>query len=167
MANPVSRAFSRLAQAATVATGSAFAFTIAIATIVVWAALGPTFHYSDTWQLVINTGTTIVTFLMVFVIQHAQNKEMRSIQIKLDELVASMEGASNKLIDVEELSDDEVDDLYKRYQALAAEAVTRPPGARLSVEEAQALARRAHDAAEVAGALAAHTRHRARRKPKG
>ena len=161
MANPVSRAFSRLAQAATVATGNAWAFILAVTTIAIWAALGPMFHYSDTWQLVINTGTTIVTFLMVFVIQHAQNKEMRSIQIKLDELIASGEGASNKLIDVEELSDDEVDTLYKRYQQLASDAAAHPPGAKLSVEAAEAMADRARDVAEIADRLREHARHAA------
>src|SRR5262245_43943867 len=89
MGNPVSRAFSSLAQAATVATGSAWAFVLAVATIVLWGLLGPTFGYSDSWQLVINTGTTIITFLMVFVIQHAQDKEMRAIQLKLDELIGA------------------------------------------------------------------------------
>ena len=161
MANPVSRAFSKLAQTVTVATGSAFAFAIALSTIVVWAVLGPTFHYSDTWQLVINTSTTIVTFLMVFVIQHAQNKDMKSIQIKLDELIASGEGASNLLIDVEDATDEEVDGLYKQYQKLAGEAARHPPGAKLSVEEAEAIADRARDAAEVAHVLAEHARHRA------
>src|SRR5437660_12154366 len=103
MANPVSRAFSKLAQGVTLATGNAWAFILALSTIAVWALLGATFHYSDTWQLVINTGTTIITFLMVFVIQHSQNKEMKAIQIKLDELIGATGGASNKLIDVEEL----------------------------------------------------------------
>ncbi len=162
MANPVSRAFSRLAQAATVATGNAWAFILAVTTIIVWGAVGPSFHYSDTWQLVINTGTTIVTFLMVFVIQHAQNKEMRSIQIKLDELIASGEGASNKLIDVEELSDDEVDRLYKQYQQLAADATAHPPGAKLSVEEAEEMVHEAREAAGAAAHLAASARKRSR-----
>jgi low affinity Fe/Cu permease len=161
MANPVSRTFSKLAQAATVATGNAWAFILALSTIVVWAALGPSFHYSDTWQLVINTSTTIVTFLMVFVIQHAQNKEMKSIQIKLDELIASGEGASNKLIDVEDLDDEEVEAMYRKYQKLAIEQAKHPPGAKLSVEEAEALAGRARDAADLADRLFQHAQHKA------
>ncbi len=164
MRNPVSRAFSALAQAVTVATGSATAFIVALATIVVWAVLGPTFHYSDTWQLVINTGTTIVTFLMVFVIQHAQNKEMRAIQIKLDELIGATRGASNKLIDAEDLSDDEVEDLYRRFQALAQKAEREPAGACLSVEEAERIAGHAREAAHAADELVQHTKRR--RKPK-
>jgi low affinity Fe/Cu permease len=134
MSNPVSRVFSKVAQAVTTATGSAWAFMLALSTIGVWAILGPTFGYSDTWQLVINTSTTIITFLMVFVIQHSQNKEMKSIQIKLDELIAATGGASNKLIDVEEMSDEEVGAMYREYQQLARDAAKQPPGARVSVE---------------------------------
>jgi len=159
MANPVSRAFSKLAQVVTFATGSAWAFMLALSTIVIWALLGPMFHYSDTWQLVINTSTTIVTFLMVFVIQHAQNKEMKAIQIKLDELIGATGGASNKLIDAEELDDEEVDAMYHRYQQLAREASNKPPGARLSVEEAQELA-------QVAGQIAVHAKHGHKHKHK-
>lgn len=84
----------------------------------VWAVTGPVFHYSDTWQLVINTGTTIVTFLMVFLIQRAQNKESLAVQLKLDEIVASHEGASNRLIDIEDLSEEEVENLRKHYREL-------------------------------------------------
>jgi low affinity Fe/Cu permease len=160
MANPVTNAFSKLAQAATTATGSPWAFIAALTTIAVWGILGPTFGYSDTWQLVINTGTTIVTFLMVFVIQHAQNKDMRAIQIKLDELISSIEGASNQLIDVQDLSDEEVDDLYRHYQQLAAEANQHPTGARLSSAQAEQLADKAKAAAEAAAHFAAHARHR-------
>ena len=160
MTNPVSRAFSKLAQAATIATGNAWAFILALSTILIWGVLGPSFHYSDTWQLVINTSTTIVTFLMVFVIQHAQNKEMRAIQIKLDELIGATHGASNKLIDAEDLSDDEVEELYRRFQDLANKASEQPPGAALSVEEAQELAGRARDAVHVADELVQHVRGR-------
>jgi low affinity Fe/Cu permease len=100
-------------------TGSSGAFAIACAVILVWAATGPVFHWSDTWQLVINTGTTIVTFLMVFLIQRAQNKDALAIQIKLNELVAAIEGASNRLIDVEDLSEEELETLHDYYSNLA------------------------------------------------
>jgi low affinity Fe/Cu permease len=102
----------------TVWSGSSWAFIGAFGVIIIWALTGPIFHYSDTWQLVINTGTTIVTFLMVFLIQRAQNKESLAVQLKLDEIVASLEGASNRLIDVEDLSEDEVENLRKHYQQL-------------------------------------------------
>ena len=108
----------KFSRQATVWSGSSWAFIVALATIIVWGATGPIFHYSDTWQLVINTGTTIVTFLMVFLIQRAQNKESLAVQLKLDEIVASLEGASNRLIDVESMSEAEVKDLHRRYQEL-------------------------------------------------
>jgi low affinity Fe/Cu permease len=164
MGNPVSRVFSRVAGAVTTATGSAWAFMVALSTIAVWAILGPTFGYSDTWQLVINTSTTIITFLMVFVIQHSQNKEMKSIQIKLDELIAATGGASNKLIDVEEMSDEDVEKMYRQYQQLALAAAKQPPGARMSVEDAEAIAARAREAAEAAAVIAEHARVKARRR---
>src|SRR5688500_16133177 len=93
---------------ATRATGTSYAFLVAVAVIVIWAITGPLFGFSDTWQLVINTGTTIVTFLMVFLIQRAQNKDAVAIHLKLNEIVAAMEGASNRLIDVEDLSEAEI-----------------------------------------------------------
>ena len=96
---------------------SAFAFSAVI--IVVWALLGPTFHYSDTWQLVINTGTTIITFLMVFLIQKAQNKDSLAIQLKLNELVASNEYSSNRLVDVENMTEDEMTVIQKYYRNLS------------------------------------------------
>ena len=108
----------RFSRVVTTWSGSSWAFIIAFGVIVVWAATGPVFHYSDTWQLVINTGTTIVTFLMVSLIQRAQNKESLAVQLKLDEIVASLEGASNRLIDVEDLSEEEVENLRKHYQQL-------------------------------------------------
>jgi len=114
--------FEHLALKTSRATGSFWAFAVALFSIIVWAALGPPFHFSETWQLVINTATTIVTFLMVFVIQHAQNKDTHAIQLKLNELIAAIEGASNRLIDVEELADREIDHLHKHYQRLARTA---------------------------------------------
>ena len=98
----------RWSTAITAWTGSTAAFAVAVGIVLVWAMLGPVFHYSDTWQLVINTGTTIVTFLMVFLIQRSQNKDSLAVQLKLNELVAAMEGASNRLIDVEDLSEEEL-----------------------------------------------------------
>ena len=101
-------------------TGSSVAFAAALTVIVVWAVTGPIFGFSDTWQLVINTGTTIVTFLMVFLIQRAQNKESRAVHLKLTELGAALEGASNRLIDVEDLTEDEIEVLHQHYRRLVA-----------------------------------------------
>ena len=109
----------RLSSAATRWTGSTPALTCAVGVIVVWLVTGPLFHYSDTWQLVINTSTTIVTFLMVFLIQRSQNKESLAVQLKLNELVAAMEGASNRLIDVEDMSERELQVLRSFYRRLA------------------------------------------------
>src|SRR4051812_23125253 len=110
---------SRFASWATEWTGSTAAFLCAVSVIVVWLATGPLFHYSDTWQLVINTGTTIVTFLMVFLIQRAQNKDTLALQLKMNELVAAVEGASNRLISVEDLSEEELKVLRIHYKRLA------------------------------------------------
>jgi low affinity Fe/Cu permease len=98
------------------------AFGVAASAIVVWAILGPVFGFSDTWQLVINTGTTIVTFLMVFVIQNTQNRDTEAMQLKLDELIRAMDGAHNALLDLEELSSDELDRIRLPYEQLAREA---------------------------------------------
>jgi low affinity Fe/Cu permease len=99
--------------------GSAGAFTMALGIIIVWAILGPLFRFSDTWQLVINTGTTIVTFLMVFLIQRSQNKDALAIHLKLNELVAAIEGASNRLIEVEALTEADLSALGNHYKELA------------------------------------------------
>ena len=111
-----------LSRAVTAWTGSSWAFAIAAAVIVVWLVTGPMFHFSDTWQLVINTGTTIVTFLMVFLIQRAQNKDSLAIQLKLNEIVAAIPGASNRLIDVEDMSERDLLQLHDFYSKLAAMA---------------------------------------------
>jgi low affinity Fe/Cu permease len=108
----------RFSHEATRATGTSYAFLIAVAVIVVWAVTGPLFGFSDTWQLVINTGTTIVTFLMVFLIQRAQNKDAVAIHLKLNEIVAAMEGASNRLIDVEDMSEADIEALRNYYRKL-------------------------------------------------
>src|SRR6267378_7115490 len=109
----------RFSRKVTEATGTSTAFIIALLVIVVWIVTGPLFHFSDTWQLVINTGTTIVTFLMVFLIQRSQNKDALAIHIKLNEIVAVMEGASNRIIDAESLSEDELRILEKYYSELS------------------------------------------------
>jgi len=116
--NVVSAFLEKFSHQATKATGTSVAFVLAVLVIVVWGITGPIFHYSDTWQLVINTGTTIVTFLMVFLIQRAQNKDALAIHLKLNEIVAALEGASNRLIDVEDLSEPEIDALRSYYKRL-------------------------------------------------
>ena len=115
----IGNALERFARAVADATGSSWAFALAVAVIVAWAATGPVFGFSDTWQLVINTGTTIVTFLMVFLIQRAQNKDALAIHLKLNEIVAAIEGASNRLINIEDLTEADVRTLHEHYRTLA------------------------------------------------
>ena len=110
--------FNTVARKVCQATGSAWAFLIATLTVVVWAVTGPLFHFSETWQLVINTGTTIVTFLMVFLIQNAQNRDSQAMQLKLDELIRSSEGARNDLIDFENCTDEELEQMAKEFANL-------------------------------------------------
>ncbi|HEY4195860.1 MAG TPA: low affinity iron permease family protein [Mucilaginibacter sp.] len=107
--------FERFSDWATNATGSSTAFILAVAIVVIWAICGPAARYSATWQLVINTGTTVVTFLMVFLIQKAQNKDSKAIHLKLNELIASHQGTSNRMVDIENLSEKELDHLHKFY----------------------------------------------------
>jgi low affinity Fe/Cu permease len=114
----VSEVLEKFSYQATRATGTSIAFVLAVGVIVIWAITGPIFGFSDTWQLVINTGTTIVTFLMVFLIQRAQNKDALAIHLKLNEIVAALEGASNRLIDVEDLTEPEIDALRNYYKKL-------------------------------------------------
>ena len=114
--------FTRFANGAARATGKPVTFLLAVMVVVVWAITGPLFGFSDTWQLVINTGTTIVTFLMVFLIQNSQNRDSEAVQIKLDELIRAVEGAENALLDLEELDECELDEMRKRYLALADDA---------------------------------------------
>jgi low affinity Fe/Cu permease len=116
--------FSRISGWTIRATGGRWGFSLALLAVVVWAITGPFFHYSENWQLVINTGTTIVTFLMVFLIQNAQNRESKAIHLKLDELILSMREAGNELIDVEHLTQEQLDSLAERYTKVA-EAVQR------------------------------------------
>lgn len=117
--NPMSAAFSTFAQKTAAWTGHPIAFLLAAATIVVWVVTGPLFNYSDTWQLVINTSTTIITFLMVFLIQNTQNRDMLSMQLKLSELVLAMNGAKNEFASVEDLSDAELKKLHEDCRARA------------------------------------------------
>jgi low affinity Fe/Cu permease len=111
---------------ATAWAGSSWAFASAVALVLGWAISGPLFGFSQTWQLFINTGTTIATFLMVFLIQRAQNKESLAVQIKLNELLASQQGASNRLINAEDLTEDEIRDLHAKFAKLAADLEQRP-----------------------------------------
>ena len=116
--NRIGAALERFARAATGWSGSSWAFALAVGVILIWVVSGPLFGWSDTWQLVINTGTTVVTFLMVFLIQRSQNKDALAVHLKLNEIVAAMEGASNRLIDVEDLSEAELETLHKFYRRL-------------------------------------------------
>jgi low affinity Fe/Cu permease len=115
-------AFGVFARKTSAVLGSAWAFVCALLIIVVWAITGPTFHYSDTWQLIINTGTTIVTFLMVFLIQNTQNRDAKAVHLKLDELIRALEPARNKLVDLEDLSDDEMKKLEQEFSKVRKKA---------------------------------------------
>jgi low affinity Fe/Cu permease len=115
-------AFAVFARTTSSILGSAWAFVLALLIIVVWALTGPTFHYSDTWQLIINTGTTIVTFLMVFLIQNTQNRDAKAVHLKLDELIRALGGARNKLVDLEKLSDDDLKTLEGEFEKLRKKA---------------------------------------------
>jgi low affinity Fe/Cu permease len=117
--------FGRFAKAAARLSGRPGAFGLALAIVVVWGLTGPLFGFSDTWQLVINTSTTIVTFLMVFLIQHTQNRDTEALQIKLDELIRSTAGAHNAMLDLEELEEEELDRIRENYEMLAKRARER------------------------------------------
>ncbi len=114
--------FTRFANGAARATGKPATFLLAVLVVVVWGVTGPLFGFSDTWQLVINTGTTIVTFLMVFLIQNTQNRDAEAMHVKMDELIRALEGAHNALLDLEELADEDLDEVRERYRKLAAKA---------------------------------------------
>lgn len=124
-------AFGVFARKTSTILGSAWAFVIAILIIVIWAMTGPAFGYSDTWQLIINTGTTIVTFLMVFLIQNTQNRDAKAVHLKLDELIRAVGGARNKLVDLEKLSDDDLKTLETEFEKLRKKS----EGTREDVEE--------------------------------
>ena len=114
--------FAAFAKATSRAAGRPSAFLMAVAVILAWLVTGPIFHYSDTWQLVINTGTTVITFLMVFLIQNSQNRDSQALQVKLDELIRVVEGAHNALLDLEELDEEELDRIRAPYSKLAKNA---------------------------------------------
>jgi low affinity Fe/Cu permease len=115
-------AFRILAHQSSIILGSAWAFVGAVLIVLVWILSGPTFHFSDTWQLVINTATTVVTFLMVFLIQNTQNRDTKAVQLKLDELIRSIKSARNELVDLEGLSDEELQILQRQFQQLRKKA---------------------------------------------
>jgi low affinity Fe/Cu permease len=110
--------FRKFSQKIAHMVGTSWAFILAVTLIVVWAGTGPLFHYSDTWQLVINTGTTIITFLMVFLIQNTQNRDAKAIHLKLDELIRGVKGARTELVDLEQLSDADLERLHKEFERL-------------------------------------------------
>jgi len=117
--------FRACAHSISIAAGTHWAFMIAVGLILVWALTGPLFHFSDTWQLVINTATTVITFLMVFIIQNTQNRDTRAIQLKLDELLRAMQGARTRLVALETLTDEELDDLEKEFEKVRQKAAAR------------------------------------------
>ncbi len=130
-------AFGVFARKASRVLGSAWAFVVAILIIAVWAMTGPAFHYSDTWQLIINTATTIVTFLMVFLIQNTQNRDAKAVHLKLDELIRALGPARNHLVDLEKLSDDDLQALEAEFEKLRKKA----EGVKEEVEELEATAK--------------------------
>jgi low affinity Fe/Cu permease len=134
----ITRRIERFASMATHWTGSTTAFVLAVLSIIVWLVTGPLFRWSDTWQLVANTVTTVITFLMVFLIQRTQNKDSLALQLKMNEVVAAMEGASNRLIAIEDLSEAELDTLHKHYARLAEMAKEHRLTESHSIEEAEA-----------------------------
>lgn len=117
--------FHRLAHGAAVAAGTHWAFLLAMSVILVWAVSGPIFKFSDTWQLVINTGTTIVTFLMVFLIQNTQNRDAKAVNLKLDELIRAKRGARNTMVDLEDCTDEELDRIEAEFRRLRERASRR------------------------------------------
>ena len=156
----------RFARAVTSFTGSTAAACLAMLTIVVWAALGPLFQYNDHWQLVINTGTTIVTFLMVFLIQRSQNKDALAIHLKLNEIVAALGGASNRLVTAEDLSERDLADLHRHYQQLAQKVCASDPLGAHTVEEEEHGRRRRKRATGPVGARPQRMPTRRRRRTK-
>src|SRR2546423_11164941 len=118
----VSDAFRLFARRSSIILGSAWAFAGAVLVILVWILTGPTFHFSDTWQLIINTATTIVTFLMVFLIQNTQNRDAKAVHLKLDEIIRALKGARNELVDLEELSDEELKKLEEQFKSMRKRA---------------------------------------------
>jgi low affinity Fe/Cu permease len=118
----VSDAFRVFARRSSMMLGSAWAFAGAVLVIVVWLLTGPTFHFSDTWQLIINTATTVITFLMVFLIQNTQNRDAKAMHLKIDEIIRALKGARNQLVDLEDLSDEELQKLEEQFRRLRTKA---------------------------------------------
>ena len=150
------RLFRSFAGATSAAAGSPAAFLLAVAIIVVWAISGPIFGFSDTWQLVINTGTTIVTFLMVFLIQNTQNRDAKAMHLKLDELILGLQGARTHLVDLEDFTDEELEALQKQFQHIRERVASGVPErkalaeAEIATEEARSAAEKAEAAVEKA-----------------
>src|SRR5213595_2073767 len=132
--------FRHFARRSSEVLGSAWAFIWALLIIAVWGLTGPTFHFSHTWQLIINTGTTIVTFLMVFLIQNTQNRDAKAMHLKLDELIRAIQGARNRLVDLEKLSDEELKQLEEQFTHLRNKAAQRAPEVEEIEEEVRARA---------------------------
>jgi len=126
----VSDAFRIIARRSSTVLGSAWAFAGALLVILVWVLTGPTFHFSDTWQLIINTATTVITFLMVFLIQNTQNRDAKAVHLKLDEVIRALKGARNQLVDLENLSDEDLKKLEKQFQRLRQKAEHDGTGSR-------------------------------------
>jgi len=126
----VSDAFRIIARRSSIALGSAWAFAGALLVILVWVLTGPAFHFSDTWQLIINTATTVITFLMVFLIQNTQNRDAKAVHLKLDEMIRALKGARNQLVDLENLSDEDLKKLEKQFQRLRQKAERDGTGSR-------------------------------------
>lgn len=127
----MSLSFRKFSHAVSAVVGTPMSFAAAVAVVLVWAATGPYFHYSDTWQLVINTGTTVVTFLMVFLIQSTQNRDTLTLQLKLDELIRAHAEARNKLVNLEEMSDEELNELERGFRRLRGESTAEVLAAEL------------------------------------
>src|SRR6267154_5815013 len=127
--------FRRFACGVAAAVGTHWAFVVALAVVVVWATTGPMFHYSDSWQLVINTGTTIVTFLMVFLIQSTQNRDGKAVQLKLDELIRAQKSARNVFADLEDATEEELREFEKEFKALRASGRSHKKAARVAAEK--------------------------------
>jgi low affinity Fe/Cu permease len=134
----VSDAFRLFAKRSSSVLGSAWAFATAILIILIWGLTGPMFHYSDTWQLIINTGTTIVTFLMVFLIQNTQNRDAKAVHLKLDELIRALKGARNELIDLETLTDEDLASLEKQFLRVRKKAERNGNGKSRSIHSQRA-----------------------------
>jgi low affinity Fe/Cu permease len=134
---PLSEGFRRFAYKAACLVGSPIAFLISCLLLLVWAGTGPIFRFSDTWQLIINTGTTIITFLMVFLIQNTQNRDAKAIHLKLDELIRSVKGARNRLVCLENLSDEELDELEKEFNALRDRSKGRADNGRTTTKNGE------------------------------